>query len=569
MGLDSKCAENVRKVMQDVLDGVDVREGATRERAIKLTDGDQAVIRDCLRSGFGLSQATATSCARQLKRLEKEVADGLRPGISLAANETMADRLEEMASVSKEWVRVIAHRNDADVHRRQTKKSGTIDTSANWAIASLAQVEQQLAQLAAGAGDHRALRQCKREGWTPIKLEQIFWWDERHRKVCLGCLSSYEWRFPVDPNDHESFLSFEDGGVLPPEMPRTSAKYLSEARKSFGVMMKRQPDGSFAGHRAKPFDYTSRKMISLAKYRARVKQEVARVANLTGGIWATAPKKNDILKTHHSSQTRVKELAGGRYEALYPGPIRPGKPNTPECWGEEFLEPRKEWEWRVREVIAHSSSPAICVTDMMDHIIAEGNRLFADTDYRDSWIIGHDALSVWWEKESLDYLHTVKGFRPDRYLCAQGETNADNRYYRGSLVGNRPELMPLDSHLNADHEYGLMWHVAITSDLDKDDPKKFKMGTPQEVSDAMDRTWEIFPAPERIVEDILRFPVALQRIKDVKGAVVPEMDNRTGRRVISQLPYHPDCADAMQQREIKWEKLEAEAVAMATSSTTE
>ena len=65
------------------------------------------------------------------------------------------------------------------------------------------------------------------------------------------------------------------------------------------------------------------------------------------------------------------------------------------------------------------------------------------------------------------------------------------------------------------------------------------MGTPQEVSDAMDRTWEVFLAPERIVEDILRFPVALQRIKDVKGAVVPEMDNHKGRRVISQLPYQP------------------------------
>ena len=77
-----------------------------------------------------------------------------------------------------------------------------------------------------------------------------------------------------------------------------------------------------------------------------------------------------------------------------------------------------------------------------------------------------------------------------RYLCAQGKTNAGNRYYRGSLVGNRPELMPLDSNLNADHEYGLMWNVAITSDLDKDDPKKFKMGTPSEVSDAMDRTWQ-------------------------------------------------------------------------------
>ena len=56
----------------------------------------------------------------------------------------------------------------------------------------------------------------------------------------------------------------------------------------------------------------------------------------------------------------------------------------------------------------------------------------------------------------------------------------------------------------------------------------------------------------RIVQDILRrFLVALKRIKDVKGvaAVVPEMDNRKRRRLISQMPYHhPDCADAMQRR---------------------
>ena len=131
-------------------------------------------------------------------------------------------------------------------------------------------------------------------------------------------------------------------------------------------------------------------------------------------------------------------------------------------------------------------------------------------------------------------------------------------------------MMPLDSHLNADHEYGLMWHVAITSDLDVNDPvqkkQKFKMGTPEEVSDSMDRTWAVFPTPERIVQDILRFPVALERIRDEKGAVVPEMDNRKGRRKISKLPYHPECADAMAEREIKWEKLEAEAVASATSA---
>jgi hypothetical protein len=131
------------------------------------------------------------------------------------------------------------------------------------------------------------------EGWAPFELEQVFFWDERHRKVCLGCMSTYEWRFPVDPNDPECYLPFKDGGVLPNEMPRTSAKYLSEARKSFRVMMKRLQDGSYEGRKALPLDYTSRKMISLMKYLKKIKAEVERVMNLKGGVWTTAPKKGD------------------------------------------------------------------------------------------------------------------------------------------------------------------------------------------------------------------------------------------------------------------------------------
>jgi len=566
MGLESSCAENVRDVWADHEAGVDVRAPPNRKRALKLSAGDRAVARDCLKSGFGLGQATLHVEAHRLKKLEKEVEEGLRE---------MNENLEELASISKEWVRVTMQRDDGDVHRRQTKKSGTTDPSAGWAVASLAQADQQLCQLAAGGGDSTALRRCRNEGWTPFKLEQVFFWDERHRKVCLGCLSTYECRFPVDPNDPECYLPFKDGGVLPKEMPRTSAKYLSEARKSFGVMMKRLQDGSYEGRKALPFDYTSRKMISLMKYLKKKKAEVERVMNLKGGVWATAPKKGDrpeywtALRAGFEGETfrevtKVSELRGGRYEALYPGPVRPGKPGTEE----EFLEPRREWEWKVREVIARGSAPSVSVTDMMDHIIHEGNRLFRDTPYKDTWIIGHDALSVWWEKQSMEYLHK-KRFGPERYLCAQGKTNADNRYYKGSLVGNRPELMPLDSNLNADHEYGLMWNVAITSDLDKDDPNKFKMGTPSEVSDAMDRTWEVFPTPQRVVQDIQRFHPALHAIVQHKGAVVPELDTRKGRRVIKEMPVHPDCKEAMKAREIKWERLEAEATEVAASATDE
>ncbi len=51
----------------------------------------------------------------------------------------------------------------------------------------------------------------------------------------------------------------------------------------------------------------------------------------------------------------------------------------------------------------------------------------------------------------------------------------------------------------------------------------------------------------------MRFLVALKRIKEVEGAVVPEMDDRKGRRKIRDLPVHPDCADAMVEREAKWD----------------
>ena len=150
-----------------------------------------------------------------------------------------------------------------------------------------------------------------------------------------------------------------------------------------------------------------------------------------------------------------------------------------------------------------------------------------------------------------------RGFGPDRYIAAQGKTNAHSRYYKLCLVGNRPELMPLDSNLNADHERGMIWHVALTSNLPNDDPKKFKMGQPSEVSDAMDRTWQVFPTPERVVQDILRFPAACRKIIEAEGAVVHSLNNRKGRRATIALPYHDDCADAVRLRNEAWDAIEA------------
>ena len=46
---------------------------------------------------------------------------------------------------------------------------------------------------------------------------------------------------------------------------------------------------------------------------------------------------------------------------------------------------------------------------LIDHVIAEGNRLFRDTRYADTWVIYHDALPQWWETAAQEYMAS-KGF---------------------------------------------------------------------------------------------------------------------------------------------------------------
>jgi hypothetical protein len=51
----------------------------------------------------------------------------------------------------------------------------------------------------------------------------------------------------------------------------------------------------------------------------------------------------------------------------------------------------------------------------------------------------------------------------------------------------------------------------------------------------MRAAWDAAPTPERIVQDILRFLVALQEVIDVDGAMVPN-ERRHGRRAAVILP---------------------------------
>ena len=210
----------------------------------------------------------------------------------------------------------------------------------------------------------------------------------------------------------------------------------------------------------------------------------------------------------------------------------------------------------------------------MDHIVAESKRAFADTPYADTFVLFHDALTQWWEKEAQDYLRDVLGIGPERQLHiyeGDEETGADERVakrYVGKLVGDRPELCPLDSNLFADFEYAMKQNVAHTAILPHDHEEKFLLGTPAEVQKTMLRTWDFdgsrtggkgSPTSARIVEDILRFPAALDAIIKAKGAKLEGANIRSGRRRPRTQKYeYPTCPAAAALTRKRWEELDPE-----------
>ena len=71
----------------------------------------------------------------------------------------------------------------------------------------------------------------------------------------------------------------------------------------------------------------------------------------------------------------------------------------------------------------------------------------------------------------------------------------------------------------------------------------------------MDRTWEVFPEPDRIICDILKYPKALKAIAEAAGGIVFGLGKRTRRRkYLRVLPHHPDCNDAVAARSLNWGK---------------
>jgi hypothetical protein len=131
------------------------------------------------------------------------------------------------------------------------------------------------------------------------------------------------------------------------------------------------------------------------------------------------------------------------------------------------------------------------VKQLMDHVISEGIRIFADSNCAHTWMIYHDHLKIWWEKETQAYLKTlpcpIEGWESQTwynrqiFICGKTNNGLVSKGYQNCLPGDSPKLMSLDCHLFADLQEGAAKNVALTYHISKGDCSRpytsIKMGT--------------------------------------------------------------------------------------------
>ena len=367
--------------------------------------------------------------------------------------------------------------------KRQTTKTGSRNAESAWAVARLAICMQFFADLLARRSE----------------LEGTLFVDE-HSEFCTlgidghhGQASHFEWRMPMKDG---KYSPEEDGGVLEPPTLMRKAKNPQRADGIFGVCAPTPLGGRRReGRRMAPFRYRG-KVVGMTAYEKGLKAEIERVRQMG-------------LENRKKREDPDKRSNKGVW--------------LDHCDDDNPYESRFGDDWTDH---LPTSFKLTSIQGLVDHVIQEGNRLFADTRWKDSWKIYHDALPQWWERKTQEYIEE-RGFK-DRQWRANSDTDLlIASHYKGKLMGDSPELMPLDSSLFSDQIEKVAGLVVSTASLPNDE--KYSMATPDKAWRTMVDAWTQVPE-HRIVQDIDRFGLALGAIITAKGAYVSDCDLRNGHR---------------------------------------
>ena len=469
------------------------------------------------------------------------------------------------------------------------RKQGSTDPGSNWAQARYAWTCQLLARFGRleRTPSHGPIeRKFDQQLQGKLELDQIVWWDETHRKCLIGSANNPNKNYHIlFPRNKEGQFDLEKGEYSKEQKTRLNVKYEKECRLGLGVAMVTplSDDGTplpSVGRRCVPYDYTSKVMVSVDDYKKLMKAEFQRVRALKGrsGFWVQSNRDPNILYYQNDPVNKIKGIGKKTAEVLEQVGVKTvgdlsqfespteierllkskkiSQAKLTKYWTEARQVVDKDappdidhrlspnpykskfgddcWEENLQKSTTFCHSAYIC--NYIDHMMKESERVMKGTIHENTWMVYHDALAIMTAKSTKEWMRQ-KGYLKRWILPSDDlyDNLPDNvrKSYQGKPVGNSPEYMPLDTHLNQDIHASHDYHAIITQHVPEENLLKFSSSTPKRLSDSYIRLTDpntgVVPSSNRILEDVRRVLVSLERVKEAKGCII-EDSCRNGRR---------------------------------------
>jgi hypothetical protein len=193
--------------------------------------------------------------------------------------------------------------------------------------------------------------------------------------------------------------------------------------------------------------------------------------------------------------------------------------------GERETQGEPEWKHQIRKVA--QMSQYICVTQLAEHIVVESAKQFVGTEFEESWVFYHNALSLMTGTDTIEWMKQRDYLK--RWILPVKELHQDDptlKKYFHRPVGNLPENMPWDSSLNQDVHAAVQRHVLLTLALGVHDKRKFDMSTPKRGSWAYHRILEMVPSSDQIVHDVNKVFELMETVCLALGVHCPGVGSR-------------------------------------------
>lgn len=518
------------------------------------------------------------------------IADCLESGLSVEkTKEILNNHLLELGKDghTKSAIQSLMLRLNPKIERITKRKQGSKDPNNPWSRARLLWSKQLLIRFGEMPSDTTQPR-FNRAQTGSLHLDQVVWWDETHRKCLIGGLTTNRHFTMKFKRNEDGKLDATNGKYDEKRIQILNCKYEKECRLGLGCAMvsPKDPNNSeqylpVTGKRCPPFDYSEKVLLSVADYEKKMAAEFRRVKSLgnKAGYWIEAQREDDVLYSNDKldllkgvGKVMKKKLEDNGFKVLgdfktigdpdslnlvgitkkafkkaweqakdcspqlIPSPIDHRKADNP--YQSKFGD---QWEKHLRQ--SNAFSTCIVVTEYIEFMMEQSAAVMKGTKHEDDWYVYHDSLSIMTAEKTKKWMRE-KGYL-QRWILPTDDLYCDDpelkKRYSNNPLGNSPELMPWDTHLNQDVHSSHDFHVVSTSHLPEDHPNKFSGSTPKRMAQSykriLDPTVGVSPSPPRIIQDVQRIIASLKLIFDAKGVLINE--NVKGRRFVNKDENEP------------------------------